>query len=112
MGFSQELLLNFTASIFTVVLMWIGSGYVIDRAITPEELFFILCFDWLFYFAGCFFNRDEQNGTKCLDSLTDRLLKLWIWKEKNGNKVELQEKYGRYKIRKCVFSIWFREQSI
>ena len=30
---------QFLASIFTVILMWIGSGYVIDRAITPGELF-------------------------------------------------------------------------
>ncbi|MNX99748.1 Lactococcin-G-processing and transport ATP-binding protein LagD [compost metagenome] len=30
---------QFLASVFTVILMWIGSGYVIDRAITPGELF-------------------------------------------------------------------------
>ena len=30
---------QFLASAFTIVLMWIGSGYVIDRAITPGELF-------------------------------------------------------------------------
>jgi ATP-binding cassette, subfamily C, bacteriocin exporter len=30
---------QFLASIFTVILMWIGSGYVIDRQITPGELF-------------------------------------------------------------------------
>jgi ATP-binding cassette subfamily B protein len=30
---------QFLASIFTVILLWIGSGYVIDREITPGELF-------------------------------------------------------------------------
>ena len=30
---------QFLASTFTIVLMWIGSGYVIDREITPGELF-------------------------------------------------------------------------
>ncbi|WP_291400510.1 peptidase domain-containing ABC transporter [Daejeonella sp.] len=30
---------QFLASIFTIVLLWIGSGYVIDREITPGELF-------------------------------------------------------------------------
>ena len=30
---------QFLSSVFTVVLMWIGSGYVMDRAITPGELF-------------------------------------------------------------------------
>ena len=30
---------QFLASIFTIILLWIGSGYVIDREITPGELF-------------------------------------------------------------------------
>ena len=30
---------QFLASIFTVILLWVGSGYVIDRQITPGELF-------------------------------------------------------------------------
>lgn len=30
---------QFLSSVFTVILMWIGSGYVIDREITPGELF-------------------------------------------------------------------------
>ncbi|MCR4032618.1 MULTISPECIES: peptidase domain-containing ABC transporter [Flavobacterium] len=30
---------QFLASIFTVVLMWVGAGYVIERTITPGELF-------------------------------------------------------------------------
>ena len=30
---------QFLASIFTVVLIWVGSGYVIDKEITPGELF-------------------------------------------------------------------------
>lgn len=30
---------QFLASIFTIILLWIGSGYVMDRAITPGELF-------------------------------------------------------------------------
>ncbi len=57
--FCRELPHSFWLPYFTVVLMWIGSGYVIDRAITPGELFSVLCFDWLFYFACCFFDWDE-----------------------------------------------------
>lgn len=34
-GTSTQLL----ASIFTIILLWVGSGYVMDRAITPGELF-------------------------------------------------------------------------
>ena len=30
---------QFLASIFTIILLWIGSGYVIDKEITPGELF-------------------------------------------------------------------------
>lgn len=30
---------QFIASIFTVILMWVGAGYVIDQEITPGELF-------------------------------------------------------------------------
>ncbi|MRX41311.1 ATP-binding cassette domain-containing protein [Flavobacterium sp. LC2016-23] len=30
---------QFLASIFTIILLWVGSGYVMDRAITPGELF-------------------------------------------------------------------------
>ncbi|MEH6657818.1 peptidase domain-containing ABC transporter [Leeuwenhoekiella marinoflava] len=30
---------SFLASLFTIILMWVGSGYVLERQITPGELF-------------------------------------------------------------------------
>lgn len=49
---------QFLASGFTVVLMWVGSGYVIDKYYSRRIIFF-LCFDWLFYLTSCVINRYE-----------------------------------------------------
>ena len=82
---------QFLASAFTVVLMWIGSGYVIDRAITPGELFSFYAL--IGYFTSPVasligMNKTAQNALIAADRLFEIMD---LEREETENKVELQK---------------------
>ena len=82
---------QFLASIFTVILMWIGSGYVIDRAITPGELFSFYAL--IGYFTSPVasligMNKTAQNALIAADRLFEIMD---LEREETENKVELQK---------------------
>jgi ATP-binding cassette subfamily B protein len=83
---------QFLASIFTVVLMWIGSGYVIDRDITPGELFSFYAL--IGYFTSPVasligMNKTAQNALIAADRLFEIMD---LEREETENKIELQKK--------------------
>lgn len=80
---------QFLASIFTVILMWIGSGYVIDRAITPGELFSFYAL--IGYFTSPVaslinMNKTTQNALIAADRLFEIMD---LEREETENKIEL-----------------------
>lgn len=82
---------QFLASIFTVVLMWIGSGYVIDREITPGELFSFYAL--IGYFTSPVasligMNKTAQNALIAADRLFEIMD---LEREETENKIELQK---------------------
>jgi ATP-binding cassette, subfamily C, bacteriocin exporter len=82
---------QFLASIFTVILMWIGSGYVIDRAITPGELFSFYAL--IGYFTSPVasligMNKTAQNALIAADRLFEIMD---LEREETENKIELQK---------------------
>jgi ABC-type bacteriocin transporter len=82
---------QFLASAFTVVLMWIGSGYVIDRVITPGELFSFYAL--IGYFTSPVasligMNKTAQNALIAADRLFEIMD---LEREETENKVELQK---------------------
>jgi ABC-type bacteriocin transporter len=95
---------QFLASIFTVVLMWIGSGYVIDRAITPGELFSFYAL--IGYFTSPVasligMNKTAQNALIAADRLFEIMD---LEREETENKVELQrENIGDIKFENVSF---------
>ena len=95
---------QFLASIFTVVLMWIGSGYVIDRAITPGELFSFYAL--IGYFTSPVASLIEMNKTAQNALIAaDRLFEIMdLEREETENKVELQrENMGDIKFENVTF---------
>ncbi|WP_348798032.1 peptidase domain-containing ABC transporter [Flavobacterium adhaerens] len=95
---------QFLASIFTVVLMWIGSGYVIDRSITPGELFSFYAL--IGYFTSPVasligMNKTAQNALIAADRLFEIMD---LEREETENKVELQrESIGDIKFENVSF---------
>jgi ABC-type bacteriocin transporter len=95
---------QFLASIFTVILMWIGSGYVIDRAITPGELFSFYAL--IGYFTSPVasligMNKTAQNALIAADRLFEIMD---LEREETENKVELQrENIGDIKFENVTF---------
>ena len=82
---------QFLASIFTVILMWIGSGYVIDREITPGELFSFYAL--ISYFTSPLasligMNKTAQNALIAADRLFEIMD---LEREETENKIELQK---------------------
>jgi ATP-binding cassette subfamily B protein len=82
---------QFLASIFTVVLMWIGSGYVIDRDITPGELFSFYAL--IGYFTSPVasligMNKTAQNALIAADRLFEIMD---LEREETENKIDLQK---------------------
>ncbi len=80
---------QFLASVFTVILMWIGSGYVIDRAITPGELFSFYAL--IGYFTSPVasligMNKTAQNALIAADRLFEIMD---LEREETENKLEL-----------------------
>ena len=95
---------QFLASLFTVVLMWIGSGFVIDRAITPGELFSFYAL--IGYFTSPVasligMNKTAQNALIAADRLFEIMD---LEREETENKVELQrESIGDIKFENVSF---------
>lgn len=82
---------QFLASIFTVILMWIGSGYVIEREITPGELFSFYAL--IGYFTSPVasligMNKTAQNALIAADRLFEIMD---LEREETENKIELQK---------------------
>ncbi|AWK07366.1 peptidase C39 [Flavobacterium crocinum] len=95
---------QFLASAFTVILMWIGSGYVIDRAITPGELFSFYAL--IGYFTSPVaslinMNKTAQNALIAADRLFEIMD---LEREETENKIELQkENLGDIKFENVFF---------
>ncbi|WP_035646352.1 peptidase domain-containing ABC transporter [Flavobacterium sp. ASV13] len=95
---------QFLASLFTIILMWIGSGYVIDRAITPGELFSFYAL--IGYFTSPVaslinMNKTAQNALIAADRLFEIMD---LEREETENKVELQkENLGDIKFENVSF---------
>lgn len=95
---------QFLASLFTVVLMWIGSGYVIDRTITPGELFSFYAL--ISYFTSPVasligMNKTAQNALIAADRLFEIMD---LEREKTENKIEIKrENIGDIKFENVSF---------
>jgi ABC-type bacteriocin transporter len=95
---------QFLASIFTVILMWIGSGYVIDRRITPGELFSFYAL--IGYFTSPVaslinMNKTAQNALIAADRLFEIMD---LEREETENKIELsKENLGDIKFENVSF---------
>ncbi|TPG45254.1 peptidase domain-containing ABC transporter [Flavobacterium pectinovorum] len=95
---------QFLASAFTIVLMWIGAGYVIDRAITPGELFSFYAL--IGYFTSPVasligMNKTAQNALIAADRLFEIMD---LEREKTENKIELRkENIGDIKFENVTF---------
>ncbi|WP_338841608.1 peptidase domain-containing ABC transporter [Flavobacterium ginsenosidimutans] len=95
---------QFLASVFTVILMWIGSGYVIDRAITPGELFSFYAL--IGYFTSPVaslinMNKTAQNALIAADRLFEIMD---LEREETENKIELsKENLGDIKFENVSF---------
>lgn len=78
------------SAVFTIILMWIGSGYVIDRAITPGELFSFYAL--IGYFTSPLASLIGMNKTVQNTLIAaDRLFEIMdLEREETENKVELQ----------------------
>ena len=95
---------QFLASLFTIILMWIGSGYVIDREITPGELFSFYAL--IGYFTSPVasligMNKTAQNAMIAADRLFEIMD---LEREETENKIELQrENIGDIKFENVTF---------
>jgi len=95
---------QFLASLFTIILMWIGSGYVIDREITPGELFSF--YTLIGYFTSPVaslinMNKTSQNALIAAERLFEIMD---LEREETENKVELQkENLGDIKFENVSF---------
>lgn len=95
---------QFLASIFTVILMWVGAGFVIDRAITPGELFSF--YTLIGYFTSpvasiITMNKTAQNALIAADRLFEIMD---LVREETENKFELQtENIGDIKFENVSF---------
>jgi ATP-binding cassette, subfamily C, bacteriocin exporter len=95
---------QFLASIFTVILMWIGSGYVIDNAITPGELFSFYAL--IGYFTSPVASLIDMNKTAQNALIAaDRLFEIMdLEREETENKVTLEsQKIGDIKFENVSF---------
>lgn len=95
---------QFLASVFTVILMWIGSGYVIDRVITPGELFSFYAL--IGYFTSPVasligMNKTAQNALIAADRLFEIID---LEREETQNKIELlKDNVGDIKFENVSF---------
>ena len=95
---------QFLASLFTIILMWVGSSYVIDREITPGELFSFYAL--IGYFTSPVasligMNKTAQNAMIAADRLFEIMD---LEREETENKIELQrENIGDIKFENVTF---------
>lgn len=82
---------QFVASLITVVLMWIGSGYVIDRTITPGQLFsFHALIGYFTSPVASLINTNKTTQSALIAA--DRLFEIMdLEREKTENKIELKK---------------------
>ena len=99
------------ASIFTVVLMWVGAGFVLDRQITPGELFSFYAL--IGYFTSPVSsligaNKSIQNALIAADRLFEIMD---LDRESTENKFDLtREEIGDIRFEKVNFSYGSRAQ--
>lgn len=102
---------QFLASVFTIILMWIGSGYVIDKAISPGELFSFYAL--IGYFTSpvaslITMNKTAQNALIAADRLFEIMD---LEREETENKTELnKENIGDIKFENVSFRYGSRIQ--
>ncbi len=96
---------NTLAQVFTIVLLWAGSGFVISRQISPGEL--LSFYAIIGYFTGPLAgligaNKEIQNALIAADRLFEILD---LEREETGEKLELgKEKIGDINFEKVCFS--------
>ncbi len=95
---------QFLASVFTIILMWVGAGFVIDRAITPGELFSFYAL--IGYFTSpvaslITMNKTAQNALIAADRLFEIMD---LEREETENKFDiLKENIGDIKFENVSF---------
>lgn len=106
-GTSTQLL----ASMFTIILLWVGAGYVIDRQITPGELFSFYAL--IGYFTSPVasligMNKTAQNALIAADRLFEIMD---LEREETENKMELQrENLGDIRFENVNFRYGSRQE--
>ncbi len=95
---------SFITSLFTVILLWAGTTFVLDRQLTPGEL--LTFYAIMGYFTGPVISFIGMNKT-IQDAIiaADRLFEIMdIEREQGGDKVELtREKVGNITFEKVNF---------
>ncbi|MCL1032712.1 peptidase C39 [Elizabethkingia anophelis] len=96
---------EFLSRVFTIVLLWAGSGYVIDRVITPGEL--LSFYALIGYFTNPVAHLIEMNKT-IQNALiaADRLFEIMdLEREETTDKLELSSEYiGDIQFKEVSFS--------
>ncbi|UZT97517.1 peptidase domain-containing ABC transporter [Chryseobacterium fluminis] len=102
---------EFLSRIFTIVLLWVGSGYVIDRVITPGEL--LSFYALIGYFTNPVsqligMNKTIQNALIAADRLFEIMD---LEREENTGKLELtKENIGDIEFKGVSFSYGSRTE--
>ncbi len=102
---------EFLSRIFTIVLLWAGSGYVIDRVITPGEL--LSFYALIGYFTNPVsqligMNKTIQNALIAADRLFEIMD---LEREENTDKLELtKENIGDIEFKEVSFSYGSRTE--
>ncbi|MDH5032273.1 peptidase domain-containing ABC transporter [Chryseobacterium cucumeris] len=102
---------EFLSRIFTIVLLWAGSGYVIDRVITPGEL--LSFYALIGYFTGPVsqligMNKTIQNALIAADRLFEIMD---LEREENTDKLDLtKENIGDIEFKEISFSYGSRTE--
>jgi ATP-binding cassette subfamily B protein len=102
---------EFLSRIFTIVLLWAGSGYVIDRVITPGEL--LSFYALIGYFTSPVsqligMNKTIQNALIAADRLFEIMD---LEREENTDKLELtKENIGNIEFKEVGFSYGSRAE--
>lgn len=96
---------EFLSRIFTIILLWVGAGFVIDHSITPGELLGFYAI--IGYFTGpaaslIGMNKTIQNALIAADRLFEIMD---LEREQNENKIELKkEQIGDIRFENISFS--------
>ncbi len=102
---------EFLSRIFTIVLLWVGSGYVIDRVITPGEL--LSFYALIGYFTNPVsqligMNKTIQNALIAADRLFEIMD---LEREENTDKLELtKDNIGDIEFKEVSFSYGSRTE--